>query len=46
MILDLPNTPEQAMPNFKGGEGVAYTRMFFDGTNRIMLSLPGRPGSS
>ena len=37
MILDLPNTHEKAMPNFKGGEGVAYTRMFFDGQNRIML---------
>lgn len=37
MILDLMNTPEQAMPNFKGGEGVTYARMFFDGQNRIML---------
>lgn len=37
MILDLMNTPEQAMPNFKGGEGITYARMFFDGQNRIML---------
>ena len=37
MILDLPNTPEQAMPNFKGGEGTAWVHMFFDGQNRIML---------
>ena len=37
MILDLPNIPEQAMPNFKGGEGTAWVRMFFDGQNRIML---------
>lgn len=45
MILDLMNTPEQAMPHFKGGEGVAYTRMFFDGMNRVMLGrLPA--GSS
>ena len=37
MILDLMNAPEQAMPNFKGGEGITYARMFFDGQNRIML---------
>ena len=37
MILDWTNIPEQAMPNFKGGEGVTYARMFFDGKNRIML---------
>lgn len=37
MILDLMNTPEQTMPHFKGGEGTAYVRMFFDGQNRIML---------
>ena len=37
MILDLPKIPEQAMPNFKGGEGTAWVRMFFDGQNRIML---------
>ncbi len=37
MILDLMNIPEQAMPNFKGGEGITYARMFFDGQNRIML---------
>ncbi len=45
MILDLPNMPETAMPNFKGGEGVTYARMFFDGQNRVMLGrLPA--GSS
>lgn len=37
MILDLMNVPEQAMPNFKGGEGITYARMFFDGQNSIML---------
>ena len=37
MILDLMKTPEQAMPNFKGGEGITYARLFFDGQNRIML---------
>ena len=45
MILDLMNIPEQAIPNFKGGEGTAYVRMFFDGLNRVMLGrLPA--GSS
>ena len=37
MILDWTNIPEQAMPNFKGGEGITYARMFFDGKNRIMM---------
>ena len=37
MILDLMNVPEQAMSNFKGGEGVAYARTFVDGMNRVML---------
>ena len=37
MILDLMNVPEQAMEHFKGGQGVTYARMFFDGQNRIML---------
>ncbi len=37
MIIDLPGMQETAMPNFKGGEGITYARMFFDGQNRIML---------
>ena len=37
MILDMMNLEEQALPNFKGGEGVAYARMHVDGLNRIML---------
>lgn len=45
MVLNLPDMQETAMPNFKGGEGTAYVRMFFDGLNRIMLGrLPA--GSS
>ena len=45
MILDLMNQPEQEMPHFKGGEGSAFVRMFFDGMNRVMLGrLPA--GSS
>ena len=45
MILDLMNQPEQAMPNFKGGEGIAWVRMFFDGQNRIMMGRI-QPGCS
>ena len=37
MILDMMNLEEQALPNFKGGEGVTYARMHVDGLNRIML---------
>ncbi len=36
MTIDFPNIPEEALPNFKGGEGTTYARMFFDGVNRIM----------
>ena len=45
MIIDFPNTPEQRLPNFKGGEKEYIARMFFDGQNRIMY---GRlePGAS
>ena len=45
MILDLMNQPEQAMPNFKGGEGIAWVRMFFDGQNRILMGRI-QPGCS
>ena len=37
MILDMMNLEEQALPNFKGGEGVTCARMHVDGLNRIML---------
>lgn len=41
MIIDMPNVEEQALANFKGGEGVTYARMFFDGMNRILkIRLP------
>ena len=45
MILDWNEIPEQAMTNFKGGEGITWVRMQFDGQNRI---LKGRiqPGCS
>lgn len=45
MILDWMNIPEQAMPNFKGGEGIAWVRMFNDGLNRILM-LRIQPGCS
>ena len=45
MILDLKEIPEQAMPNFKGGEGIAWVRMFNDGLNRILM-LRIQPGCS
>lgn len=37
MKLDFPNMPETAQPNFKGGEGVTYTRMYSDSMNRIVM---------
>lgn len=36
MKLDFPNMQEEAFPHFKGGEGITYGRMYFDGMNRIM----------
>jgi mannose-6-phosphate isomerase-like protein (cupin superfamily) len=45
MILDLKEIPEKAMPNFKGGEGTAWVRMFNDDLNRILM-LRLQPGSS
>lgn len=36
MKLDFPVMQEEAYPNFKGGEGITYARMYFDGKNRIM----------
>ena len=36
MILDLKEIPEKAMPNFKGGDGMAWVRMFNDERNRIL----------
>ena len=45
MILDLMEIPEKAMPNFKGGEGMAWVRMFNDDLNRILM-LRIQPGCS
>lgn len=36
MIIDFKSMQETAMEHFKGGEGVLYARMHFDGVNRIM----------
>ena len=38
MILDMMNMEETAFENFKGGEGITYGRMYFDGVNRILLA--------
>ena len=45
MILDLMNMPEQPMRNFKGGEGIAWVRMFNDEHNRIAV-IRVQPGCS
>ena len=37
MIIDFNKIEESVIENFKGGEGATNVRMFFDGTNRIML---------
>lgn len=45
MILDLMNMPEQPMRNFKGGDGIAWVRMFNDEHNRITM-IRVQPGCS
>ena len=37
MILDLQHISETPIHNFKGGDGMVYTRMYSDDLNRIML---------
>ncbi|MBQ7667176.1 MAG: cupin domain-containing protein [Kiritimatiellae bacterium] len=36
MKLDFCAIPEQTIPRFKGGEGEINTRMYWDGSTRIM----------
>ena len=43
MILDLKEIPEKAVSNFRGGEGIAWVRMFNDDMNRILM-LRLQPG--
>lgn len=45
MVIDFENIELNPQPHFKGGEGVAQMRTYFDGTNKIMR---GRldPGST
>ena len=45
MVIDWTEIPEQAMPQFKGGDGITWARMQFDGQNRIMLGRL-QPGCS
>ena len=37
MVIDFSKIELSLLPQFKGGEGVTKNRMFFDGTNKIML---------
>lgn len=37
MIIDFNQMELCAIPNFKGGEGVAKMRMTFDGRNKVMI---------
>lgn len=37
MLIDFNNEKYEAYPEFKGGTGLLDGKMFFDGTNRIML---------
>lgn len=43
MKIDFDRIEESIIPNFKGGEKSTIAKMFFDGTNRIMLGrlIPG-----
>ena len=45
MILDLQHISETPIHNFKGGDGMVYTRMYSDERNRIMM-VRITPGSS
>lgn len=36
MTINFNDIPESHIDHFKGGEGFIDTRMYFDGTNRIM----------
>ena len=45
MTINWAEIPEQQMRNFKGGDGIAWVRMFNDGMNRILM-LRMLPGSS
>lgn len=37
MNLPFSTMEEKELPHFKGGEGCLKARMFFDGTNRILM---------
>ena len=45
MKLDFDTIPEETIPHFKGGDGQIATRMFWDGSTRIMRARLA-PGSS
>ena len=43
MTINWAEIPEQAMRNFKGGDGIAWVKMYSDGMNRMLMGriLPG-----
>ncbi|MBQ0161194.1 MAG: cupin domain-containing protein [Bacteroidales bacterium] len=43
MIIDFSSIEEKAIPNFKGGDKETHAKIYFDGTNKIMMGrlLPG-----
>ena len=45
MIIDFNGIEEEALMNFKGGEGELDTRNYVDGKNKIMMSRL-KPGAS
>ena len=45
MIIDFSKIQEEALFNFKGGEGELDTRNFIDSKNKVMMSRL-KPGAS
>ena len=43
MTINWEEIPEQAMRNFKGGDGITWVKMYSDGQNRLLMAriLPG-----
>ena len=43
MTINWEEIPEQAMRNFKGGDGITWVKMYSDGQNRMLMAriLPG-----
>ena len=43
MTINWAEIPEQALRNFKGGDGITWVKMYSDGQNRMLMAriLPG-----